>query len=79
MARLNQVAGLGIGGHRRLHGTERSAAEMPVVTPSAASIDTVKAVEYWRRCAPPWAGVAAVRSAARQRQTDQATAKRAMN
>ena len=28
---------------------ERSAAEMPVVTPSAASIDTVKAVEY---CAP---------------------------
>ena len=28
---------------------ERSAAEMPVVTPSAASIDTVNAVEY---CAP---------------------------
>jgi hypothetical protein len=36
-----------IGGHRRLHGTERSAAEMPVVTPFGRSIDTVKAVEYW--------------------------------
>jgi hypothetical protein len=33
-----------VGRHGSLHGAARSAAEMPVVTPSAASMDTVKAV-----------------------------------
>ena len=41
----------------------RSAAEMPVVTPLAASIDTVNAVPSACRCAPPSAAAAGARSA----------------
>ncbi len=45
MAGLHDIAGLGIFGCGSQHAARTMAAEMPVVTPLAASIDTVKLVD----------------------------------
>ena len=51
VARLHEVARAGLGGHRHATVRARSAAEIPVVTPFAASIDTVKLVPCPERLA----------------------------